>query len=244
MILEELEKELKLLTNKAEKLEREHSELEEQIYDLEIEKNDIESELDEINHKINIIRQNINDFVNNNTDPFVMDFIKASFFCEQRYETGLSYLKITNNEIIACDGYRAIAVKNNDIPNNLKNTFIKWNVRTSFAEKTERDMRYPNIDIKQIAKNVMENYIYKIRTDSNGFYKVFNIEYTSSNDVNIMILNDYIALNQKYLEIALNTFDKLENFDVYIVNKLREILLINNRISIIILPILLHKNED
>jgi len=38
MILEELEKELKSLTNKAEKLEKECSELEEQIYDLEIEK--------------------------------------------------------------------------------------------------------------------------------------------------------------------------------------------------------------
>jgi hypothetical protein len=252
MILEELEKELVSLNKKSENLKLEYVTLNDQIQNLEKEINklkykraNIGLELSNINHRILTVEENIYDLTQGDiNDQFLKDFMKASCFCERGYTTNLNYVKISNNEMFACDGFKAIRIKSDNIPNKLKNTYIKWDSKRFFAKNIEKEIRYPNINFEQIIKNLMENYIYKIRTDNNDFYKVFNIEYTSSNDANIMILNDYISLNQKYLEIALNTFDKLENFDVYIVNKLREILLVNNRISIIILPMLLHKNED
>lgn len=195
--LSNLEYEQYRLKNKEIKLEKEIKDLEKQLMNKEFE------ELD-------------------NTltgDKFRDAFIKCSWFCSkyENYNDLLTYVKITGKRLMATDGYRGIIVECNNIPENLKNTYIRWDVRNNFTENANPIVGASNY-LEVLDKRIQEcndNQILLI--NESKFKEMFYHESRKESDKNITILKHLdvkVAFNQDYLETILRAFKNMD-IEVY-----------------------------
>lgn len=244
----ELDKKMISLKEKYEMLDDEYDGITYEIESLEYQQQELEDEMDCINTQMEKVKQQQHTIkiksINNTFtgDRFTDDFIIASLFCRQGF-TGnetLRYVSIKRDRLIACDGHKAIIIKNNDIPKELIDTQIKWDVRGDFKNNIKDEhFEYPDIpnifddarkDNKLIAKYVKYD----------EFCSRFNIEKPSQVDSNETIRMEYsgvkVALNTFYLDTALEVL-KDRTFQVSIKDSISPVLFEDDEISIIVLPV-------
>ena len=196
----------------------------------------IESNIKKLNNSLlNSLIQNCSD-----NEDFLSDFIKASLFCNKKElnQPLLEHVNITENEFQATDGYKLIIIRNNNIPEELKNTKIHWSISENFKENIG-NIKLEFLDIEKILPK-KENAKYKIENiHTNNFNTIFAIKrqkYASFDLVFLSYKNFKIAFQKKYLKDVL-TILKDTIFNVYMFNSEQPILIESDRMQIILAPV-------
>lgn len=214
--LDNLENEQYKLENKEIKLEKKIEELERQLRDKEFE------ELD-------------------NTltgDKFKDAFIKCSWFC-RRYDNDnvdLSYVRIEDDRLLAIDGYKAIIVDCDNIPEELKNTFIKWDVRDGFANNIEeRPNTILSIDdaIRKGKGNV------KIKMNEREFREKLHWKGKGKFEI-LEHKNKKVAFNKEYLNLVLRTFKCMDIIVYWPNSEYMPLVIKNENQEVMLLPVVLN----
>lgn len=215
-----------------------------EIEDLESEQNDIEYDMGEIEKQITVAKKEmlagIETFNIETDDVFTNDFMKASYFTA-RYDEGRPILQtvcIKENELWGLDGYRAIIITNNQIPKDLQNSYINWNIRENFEENIlDENMKF--VDLRSIMpKKENAKYVIQGLTNEN-FNRVFKIEEMPCDidDAGRLYYKDFICgINREFLNDALMAL-KGKVFTMYIETKVSPILIEAENMEILLLPI-------
>lgn len=235
------------------KLEQRHRELEDrqewialEIDDLESEQNDIEYEMERIETSIaeikkKMLMQKIEELNNESDDKFTMDFIKASFFTNRwGYERPiLSVINVTDCELQALDGFRAIIIKNNDIPLELQNKRFNWKTRENFIENVS-NVKDEFINIKKIipSKEEATHVIHRMTTEYfKKFLKCKLYEKEPSRNLVQLSYKDFkITFNEDYINDALMVL-KGSVFSVYFYSNVSPMYLETENMQIVVLPV-------
>jgi len=246
MSIKSLDSNILALEKKYEKLDSRLQYVVGEIEDLESEQSDIEYEMGEIeieieNNKKIMLGARIETLNIETDDVFTNDFMKASYFTAKYNETrpALQTVHIIDNELWALDGYRAIIITNNDIPVELRNSFIKWDVREKFENNTlHEEMNF--IDIRTVmpkkekAKYVIENVTSE---NFNETFMVEDIKNASIPGAATMKYEDFLyGINREFLNDALTVL-KNQTFTVYFEGEVLPILFKSENIEILLLPI-------
>lgn len=153
-------------------------------------------------------------------NKFRDSFIKASYFCAIDEEPEvLNHVKVEENRLIAMDGCRGIIVKCDEIPRELENTFVKWDVREDFEENAKSRI-WQTINLDEVIKNGKSNAIFKIEADKfiESLYPQ-TIKSSSLLQDEAVILKAYgrygrkVAFNKRYVDEMLKVFEG--NIKVY-----------------------------
>ncbi|WP_058953181.1 hypothetical protein [Clostridium tyrobutyricum] len=245
----ELDKQLIELNKKYYEYENFFERVECEIEDLKEERGALQRLISETNQKIKRNKRliyGLEGFKIDKKDDFLIKFIKASYFCNHDDVCkSIDCVQIHDNYLLALDGYKAIIIRSNLIPDELKNKKIKWNVRENFKENIIEDKR-EIIDPTELFDNskTHKKYIFKDIT-KNDFLKRFTVGDIDEkyNNITIFKFNDmYIGINMEFIKKA---FICIENkFDVYVSSPVKPIVFQNNDVSILILPIRLTNYQD
>ena len=78
---------------------------------------------------------------------FLNAFLTASYFTPRGKNDEYSqYIQIKEDKLMAVDGNKGIIVKCSDVPEELRNKFIKWDVREKFEENAiEKDVDFEDV---------------------------------------------------------------------------------------------------
>jgi DNA repair exonuclease SbcCD ATPase subunit len=183
MINQDLDKKILKLTKEHRELSSAYDQVCEEIEELEYRQESLESRMDGIEEEIKDLKERmlitkIQQLDIKTDDPFLKDFITASYFCIRSDESTrpiLCNVNITENELQACDGYRAIIIRNSDIPISLKNTKVKWDVRDNFEQHiNSEDGEYMNLKSAYPVKDKLTFKLEDLSTDD--FYEKLNVE--------------------------------------------------------------------
>lgn len=245
MINKNLDKRIIDLQKKYEILDNEYDELTGRIEDLENEREIVGSEMEVIEDELKTLKDRM---INERTeelnietsDPFIRDFIIASYFCDKNYERPVpSCVNVTSDELQAVNGYMAIKIKNQSIPEGLKGKLIKWDARENFedyildsphGEFIELDRVYPK---HEDCSFKLEN----LRVDT--FYDRLNVKFLreyNGDKIMAMETDVTIGINKDYLDTVLLAFQG-ETFNIYSSSPVQPILLENECKSVLLLPV-------
>ena len=220
----------KELTSKIENAENEQDDVENSM-------DNIEKEIDKIKSKMSVNKiKELNAKVD---DQFTSDFIKASYFTATVYHKRpmLCLVNVSNNELQATDGYKAIIIKNNKIPEKLRNHMFKWNVRSNYENNIDYSEKQ-FINLQEIM-SLKENIKYKIsEVNTNNFYKTFKPEICSKDGKKVVILeykNFKIAFNKEFIDDALMILRE-EVFTIYLFSDKQPMIIRSKRMQILLLP--------
>lgn len=207
---------------------------------LEFKQNNLEKQMSKIEENITSTRQellNTSQSENFSENEFIDNFIKASYFCKRNYPE-LESVIVTDKEITACDGSEAIIIKSN-IPNEFKNSKIKWNVRGKYKEKAIK-LGDKYLNVKESIKTNQNIRKYFIENcSSENFYNNFTIEnltVTLGKVVKLSYKDLSIIFSKKYIETALMALQN-HTFSISLESKLKPMTLECEDIKILILPI-------
>ena len=176
---------------------------------------------------------------------FYKYFILASFFAERSEiadegKDAFQYVYITNDELMATDRFKGIIIKCESIPDDVKNSKIKWDVRSNYAENINRELEeFP--DLKGIIEKARS--VYKkvpAPVTAKDFYSTFD-ELEQEEDfyrtcVKLKIADVKIAFNKEYLDTALMCMSE-DPFYVYIKDSTSGILMESEEKSIVVMPV-------
>ena len=245
----ELDHELIELQNEYKELDIRYGEIEAEIEELENDRDRVESQMNDIEKQIDHIKKEMMcvkiDALDIETDnKFTLDFIKASYFTA-RYNDArpvFQTVNITENELQACNGYKAIRIKNNEIPMELQNTKILWDVREKFEEninKVEGDF----IKLSNIFPDP-KDMKYKIEgINSEMFYEFFSAKEYGTNGTFKLFYEDFmIAFNKELLNDALIAL-KGTTFTVSFMTSVSPVILESGDIQVLVLPVRLLNSE-
>lgn len=249
MINKNLDKRIIDLQKKYAILNDEYDSLTEQIEDLENEQEIVGSKMETIEDELKALK---NRLINEKTeelnietdDPFVRDFITASYFCNKYPERPvLSCVNVTNNELQAVDGYKAIKIKNSNIPEELKGKLIKWEARENFKDYILENPHGEFIELDRVYPK-HEDCTFKLENlTTNEFYDKSNVKFHQNyygGTIMTMQTDVTIGINKEYLEMALLPF-KGETFNMYSGSPVEPIVFENEHKSVLILPIRINK---
>lgn len=195
-----------------------HTSLAEQLIEMRSELYDIECKIDCTMKKIEDITNEILDSNSCifNKDPFINDFIRASFFASRdvdRYK--FQFVNITDSYIQATNAHMLISIKCPFIPHELKNTKILWDVRYNFKGHINTSVEFPDFN-DGLPKR--DNYVLFGGINPANFYNLFDTEiteiYTDKKEADIDFAGVKLMLNKKYLDTALLCIGN--DFDLYI----------------------------
>lgn len=239
MDLKELDSKLIELLKEQQIVEAECEEIEGEIEECEMRKDCLESRAEGIESEINSIKKRMLEASFNAENKFLQDFIKASWFCSTVDSRSIvQYVRIVDDKLIALDGYKAIAIKT-DVPQELKNTFIKWDVRENFGKYIENIEQYPDVEkIFEDAENETIDTYFNVIPEE--FYEKFNAEKINEpfyGDVWLIKCgNTEICFNKEYMNPALMAL-KGSEFTLKVGGEVKPIVLENEYMKIIVLPI-------
>lgn len=249
MINQDLDKRIIELQKQYVKLGDRYDFLTEEIEDLETERENIGSKMELIEDELKTLKDRL---INEKTeklnietdDPFVKDFIIASYFCNKYPERPvLSCVNVTNNEIQAVDGYKAIIIKNPNIPEELKGKLIKWEARENFKDYILESPHGKFIELDKVYPK-HEDCTFKLENlTTNEFYDKLNVKFRENyygGTIMTMNTNVTIGINKEYLEMALLPF-KDEIFNMYSGSPVEPIIFENEHKSVLVLPIRINK---
>ena len=245
---QELDAKLIELQESRAPIEREIERLGVEIEFLEDEKNDSENKLIEIDNQIKSIKKKIHeDKVKSldvfTDDQFTNDFIRASYFCSR--EDGdrpiYNFVNLTDSEIIATNCFILIKINSNCIPENLKNTRIKWDVRKDFEQHINREVKpIPNYG-KILGEAEKTHRLVAEKMKASDFWNVArDITHTPETKymcamVHFKIGNLSITFNKEYLNTGLMGMGD-EEFTVYAHANITPMILQGTRTTVIALP--------
>lgn len=229
-------------------LDYEYGECDEEIENLQDKKEIISNEMDNLEDNIGRLSKLLTNTIMQerlrsvtDIEDFKSDFVKTSIFCDKKFKRPLlEHVNITENELQAVDGYRAIVITNNNIPEELKNTKIHWTISENFKENIS-DIKLEFLDIERIIPK-KENAKYKIENISiDNFNSIFKVE----KEEHSTFITDLVKLSYKDLKIAFQEQYLKEafmvlgdtTFDIYFFNSVKPILIENKRIKIVLLPV-------
>jgi hypothetical protein len=175
-------------------------------------------------------------------DPFVNDFIKASYFSFKADDNGrhqFQYINITETELQASETHRLIIIKCPHIQAELKNTKIKWDVRENFKDHVKTGVEFPDVHRVIPSKEGAKAYS-GIKPEN--FYSLFKpspFKFNPDNNDVECVKIDFdsvrIGLNKEYLDTALMVLDG--EFDLYVRGWLEPLTFESKDITIVLLPI-------
>lgn len=229
--IEDLTYDLNNLENEQYRLEKREIELENEIQELE--KRLMDKEFEEIDNALT-------------GNEFRDAFIKCSWFC-RKYDddnTHLSYVRIEGGRLMATDGYRAIVVECDSIPEELKNTFIKWDVRDNFKDNTEIKPRDTLSFIDDVIKKGRGDI--KVGLNERVFKETFNYKTREESNSTIEILNYCgvkAAFNKEYLDTALKVFKDMDIKVYWPKTMLSPLIIENNNQKVVLLPVRLNTED-
>lgn len=237
-----LRKQLKDSNNQYYVVISEINDLEYEAQKLEKECEDLEREIEQLERKlINVSTLDLDNVFTG--DEFRDSFIKASYFCRKYSDVAndkLEYVKIVNAKLFAIDGYRGIVINCSKIPQELKNTYIKWDTRENFKENIEKDIIW-FYEINEIIDKAKSNIVCQVNADD--FFKQLCVDtrFVGNREVAILEFNNKrVAFNKKYLEELLMVFGKtiitihypeIKTSPIIIKNDIQEALLLPIRLS-------------
>lgn len=235
-----LDNELIRLGKEYKKLTNEHDQLESEISDLLLDQGDIEARMDRIEAQMDMIKKKMTEKkiyeINKLTDdPFTNDFIRASYFAlkeDDGHRQHFQYINITETELQACDTHRLVIIKCPHIPDELKNTKIRWDVREDFKEHIETDVEFPDVH-KVIPPK--DNAKLFPGVNPKDFYSTFKPAPHNDHCVIIDFDGVDIGINKEYLDEALMVL--AGEFDLYIRGELEPLTLEGKDITVILLPV-------
>lgn len=224
------------ILNKKTELELKLEDIEDEIFDLEEDKDNVLIEIAHLGKLFMDKVEKIDKFIG---DPFTDDFIRASMFCE-RIDNNRPFLQtvlIKENALVALNGYMLIEIHNSNIPNDLQNKLIMWDVRKDFNKniselKVEDYINYDSVIPKEGFKHIIEN----VTAESfNSLLKVEEIDgsYTSCK----IVYKDFIIYARKeFLETIFKALGN-EIFTVKFIGPVEPIIFQNGHMLVLILPI-------
>lgn len=232
------------LTNKRSHLYSKYRQINSEIRELERERDSISNEIDDLDSAIDKVEEQIRTSVlyGFSDDKFTNDFIKASYFTlkEDDPRDYFECVHITGDELMATDSYSGIIIKCDVIPEQLKNSFIRWDVRACFKQnKRVINGEYPDLKgVIQKAKDTHKKVMEDIK--ATDFYTVVEMQ-PFPNDgekelVEIQFAEFKAILNKRYLDEALICFSG-EFFSIYVKDEKSPILLESNNISVVVVPL-------
>lgn len=244
-----MKKELEVLINrleenttKYENVESEISELSNYLLRLEDEHNTITKEIKKIEKKLSDVElAKIDNLLTG--DEFRDAFIKCSYFCKKYCTENelYQYVIITKDFLLALDGYKALKVQCNSIPDKLKNTLIKWDVRANFKDNIEDSI---NKDLIELTCTNIDEIITKVKNFNDNIINCTLEELKSKylveikNDEPATLLFKYkensVGLNKEYYNILSVVF-RNEKATIYYPKTPYAPLLINNKNQLAIL---------
>lgn len=245
----ELDIKLTTLTKKYQDLNEKYEEIESEIDDLQGDLSIVESKMDEVEDQINTVKKEllnrkVEDLNIVTDNSFINDFVKASYFCDKMSDgirPTFECVNITENELMGCDGYRAIVIRNAEIPDNLKSTKIEWSVRNDFEQHIEKELG-EYVNISKIIKEIKDSIKYTIKNVTSELFdesldaKVVNENYRGETVTRLTYRDLDVFLNKEYLDTALLCLNGQE-FDVSLTDPLGPVLFENDKFSIIALPL-------
>lgn len=248
MNIQEIDKKILELTSEYKKLGNEFDKISVEIEELESKQSYLGNRMEEVEEEFETLKKRLldNKVVELNIetdDPFLKDFIIASYFCDKHdSRPALQCVNITDTELQACDGYRAIIIKNSSIPSELRNTLIKWDIREDFEQHINK-CTDPYINIKAVvpAKGI-DTYTIKDLTSENFYDKLKADDYKEELLYNRITLHTDkpICVNKEFMDIGLMAF-KGETFELHATGSVAPVILDNENKMVMILPIRLNK---
>lgn len=242
--LEETQEEYADVTSEIEDLSWDLSNLENEQYRLEKKESDLFKEIQELEEQL--MDKEFEELDNALTgDKFRDAFIKCSWFCRKYEDTSvpLTHVKITGKRLVATDGCIGIVIECDSIPEELKNTFIRWDVRENFKDNAEKK---PMSNFSFIDDAIKEGKGYlTLQTNLEEFKEKLWHKTKTLYEEEIVILSfnsEKVAFKKKYLDIALKTFDT----DIVVYwpkTKYSPLIIENEGQKAILLPIRLNDND-
>ncbi|HHV37871.1 MAG TPA: hypothetical protein GXX70_00050 [Tepidimicrobium sp.] len=226
-----IQERIKYLEILLDEIYAEHADIEGRILDLEGDLFYLENEEAGIIKEIKDLKTRLSNMVVSEVDDtltgdeFRDAFIKCSWFCRRQavlddvvpywYE----HIRITNSRLVGSDGYRAISIKCDSIPENLKNTYIRWDVRNNFTENANPTSIVGASNYLKTLDKLMQQYNDNkiLLINESKFKEMFYHESRKQSDKNIIILKLLgvkVAFNQDYLETMLRAFKNMD-IEVY-----------------------------
>lgn len=237
-----LDTELTRLSQKYQNMEDRYSQVESEINGLQDEMDDLENDMNRIEAQIKTVKEkllqkkmsDINLFTD---DRFTNDFIRVSYFAAKSEDrVTFQYINITDSELQASDTHRLIIVKCPCIPDELKNTKIKWDVRDNFKDHIETDVKFPDVNAVMPKKEGATLYP---GVNPENFYNLFNPKLPMlSNSVECVKINFggvNIGLNKEYLDTALMCIGG--EFGLYVRGQLEALTLESKDTTVLLLPV-------
>lgn len=210
MKIKKLKEDYKANENDILDIQWEISSYEDQISSLEVENSSIINEIEKLKESLKDIE--FKGLDNKLTgDSFRDSFIKASHFCAKYSElnSSLLYVKITENELIGTDGYRGIIIKCDDIPNKLRNSFIKGIVRDNFEANIRKDTALKFYDIQKIIEKDISDIL--IELNERDFRNKLHLKDINNGKVSILEYNSLrVAFNKEFLETFMVVFKEMD----------------------------------
>jgi len=245
--MNKLNEKLAKLTVEYNTLNARYEEVVGEIEDLECEKTALEADLNSIEEEIESIKKQLLENTQDIKDPFESDFRKASRFASKDigYSGVLENVIITNREIMACDGFKGIAIRSSNIPDKLKNTMIKWDVFYDFEKHTQKVTEENKLALKQLINETKESAKHVIKVSKNNFDDVFRPIYVKLPRYEILLLSYkgiYIGLQKDYISLLFRCMED-DDFDVYINSSDTAVVFEKPDTSIIILPVRMHESQ-
>jgi len=240
----ELDQKLIKLTKERAVLSSRYDELDEQIFDVTEERDNVERRMDTLDLRIydikkQLLQSRVKDINVFTDDPFTNDFIRASYFAAKEDDLPASfyYINLTENELIACNGGQiAVIIKSDCIPDNLKNTRIKWDARSGFEEHVDRKVSAINIkkllEVMADTELIVSDCTAGTLTDLVQVYPSGKLDYA----VKLNTAKARMTVNKEYLDTALMVMGD-EVFDICCKGGLTPIIFKSDRITATAMPI-------
>lgn len=241
----------KLIKAKEEcmQLEHEYRQLESDIEVMESKLDSVKERIDLLSSQMEIVKgrmlAKISQTNKFSEDPFVNDFIRASYFSLRNtwhnhnpLFKNFQYVNLTETELQASNRHQLITIKCPHIPNELKNTKVIWSVRDNFKNHIKTDVVFPNIH-SVIPSN--ENSKLYPNVSPENFYPSFKpvsltIDFPT---VYYLVRIDFdgidVWLNQDYLNTALICIGGA--FNLYVRDTLGALTMENESTSIVLMPV-------
>jgi hypothetical protein len=171
-------------------------------------------------------------------------FYYASLFCNHFNEDRpmLMHVNVLDDKLQGCDGYTAIDIKCNCIPENLKHKLIPWDTM-DFLKIVPNEYKYLNVD--EVISEAIQNSSKNQTLSKEQIERIMlgdGVLSSEENDIgltkNVFLLGTIkMAANKDYLERALKCFKSGEQIKLMWDSPISPVIFVNDRINAIVLPI-------
>ena len=241
MNCQELDKQLIDFTAMRNRKNKEYGKLEDEIESLEDDRDFLNKEICNLEIKIKDATERLvsKGQLKFSDNPFLDDFVKASLFAERRDKVMRSifeHVAINDSHLLASNRFTFVAIKNDHIPEALKNTAIRWDVRQDFEENIAIiDSSFPETDViiedaktgthrgKFNAWEFYSQFACDVVKDEYGLYMV--VKFPDRN----------IKFNKNYFDQALLLFGDSE-MDFYTRDDESPVLMESEKITVVMAP--------